>query len=83
MKFYSIVQDIYVVFSSTLDTEGLVDSGSRIAKYSVMIYFPKQMIQFILINFMVLGELVLNIKEGITIFDHENYLFVKKFFRIT
>jgi hypothetical protein len=38
-KFSSFVQDIDVVFSSNIDTEGLVDSGNRIGKYSVTIYF--------------------------------------------
>jgi hypothetical protein len=79
-KFSSFVQDVDVFFSSTIDTEGFVDSGSRIAKYFIKIYFFEQMIQFILISFIAFGEFVLNIEEGITILEYEKYLFVKKFF---
>jgi hypothetical protein len=83
IKFYSFVQDIDVVFSSTVDTDGLVGSGTRMAKYSITIYFPEEKIETIFICFIVFGEFVLDIKEGITILEHENYFFVKKFFRIT
>jgi zinc transporter ZupT len=65
MKFSSFILDIDMVFSSTVDTESLLDSGNIITNNSVTKNFPKKMIGFILISSIVFGKFDLNIEEGI------------------